>query len=267
MGLAELLCNERVLKVCFNAQVSLMPFLGWLISRGQCFPSFFRSLADPKIAAWLTQTTLKESELEFTALVSTFITDPSQIPPAEEVSAMEAGGAVTRAVRSVGHMLRTQAVLWAVLRDKMEVDGCLQTFMEVEMPLVSLLSSMEVHGIGFQADKVAPLTTALSDRRVALAAEIHRLAGCEFNVDSPEQVSEVLYGRLKLPQPPPGKKHASTSEEVLQRLQGRHPVVALILRHRTLSKTQHTYLEPFPLHATSEGPMSRLRPSPHGNDW
>lgn len=121
-------------------------------------------------------------------------------------------------------------------------------FKEVEMPLVSVLCSMEAEGIKID-------THALKDLSVELAKDIHKaekeiylLAGKEFNISSPKQVGEVLYDDLKVAEKPKKTKTGqyATSEDVLEKLKGSHPVIDKILDYRELQKLKNTYVDTLP---------------------
>jgi DNA polymerase-1 len=109
---------------------------------------------------------------------------------------------------------------------------------------------MERHGIAIDVPFLQELSRELYGQITALEAEIHELASGSFNINSPSQLSDVLFGRLGL-KPPPGKRtktgHISTNVQVLADLRGEHPIVDLILRVRQLTKLKSTYVDALPL--------------------
>jgi DNA polymerase-1 len=130
--------------------------------------------------------------------------------------------------------------LRAQLVDK-DLDSLLD---DMEMPLEEVLASMEVAGIGVDVPALREMSVELGRRIDELTTGIYHLAGQEFNVNSPKQLGDVLFGRLKLPA---GRKTStgaySTNAEVLEELAVSHEVVARILQHRQLSKLKGTYTD------------------------
>lgn len=119
---------------------------------------------------------------------------------------------------------------------------------EVELPLVQVLRKMEKAGVRFDVELLKQAETELTAELNALEAEIYQLAGSTFNINSPRQVGEVLFDQLHLD--PKAKKSKSgqytTSEEVLQALKERHPIVGKILDQRELKKLISTYISALP---------------------
>ncbi|MGC8762320.1 MAG: DNA polymerase I [Acidobacteriota bacterium] len=118
----------------------------------------------------------------------------------------------------------------------------------LEGPLVPLLARMEAAGMAVDLPVLEGLGKEMAEALSRLEREIHRLAGVEFNVASPRQVGEVLFGKLGLPvQKRTAKtKSYSTDNEVLEALRPAHPVVPLLLEHRLLSKLKGTYVDALP---------------------
>ncbi len=121
-------------------------------------------------------------------------------------------------------------------------------YRELERPLSAVLAAMEYRGVALDVAYLEALSAQLGDEIARIEAEVHRLVGHPFNLNSRDQLETVLYDELGLP---PLKKTAktgkrSTSAAALDALRGRHPVVDLILKHRELSKLKGTYLDPLP---------------------
>jgi DNA polymerase-1 len=127
----------------------------------------------------------------------------------------------------------------------------MQLFREVEMPLVSVLADMELAGIALDTNFLSQMSQELSQRLGDIAAQVYQLAGTEFNLNSPQQLSEVLFERLKIAPPDRSQRTAtgfySTAAGVLETLSGKHPVVDLVLEYRELAKLKSTYLDALPL--------------------
>jgi DNA polymerase-1 len=122
-------------------------------------------------------------------------------------------------------------------------------FAEVEMPLVPVLVSMEQAGVKLDLDYLHEMSKDLAQRLGELTAEIHKIVGRPFNIGSTQQLSDALFVTLGLPTKGIRKTksgHYSTAADVLERLQGTHPVIDLILEQRELAKLQTTYVDALP---------------------
>lgn len=121
-------------------------------------------------------------------------------------------------------------------------------FYEVEMPLVSVLSDMEYHGITIDTDALATMSKQLTARVEAIVAEAHRVAGESFNLDSPKQLGDVLFDKLGFRVVKKTKTARSTDAETLEVLaeETGHPLLKLLLEHRELQKLRGTYLDALP---------------------
>ena len=117
---------------------------------------------------------------------------------------------------------------------------------EVELPLARVLARMEFHGIAVDRTAFAELSKRIAQSLEGLTREITRLAGAEFNLNSPKQLGQVLFERLKLPVIKRTKTGASTDEEVLRRLSPLHDLPKSILEYRELAKLSSTYVEAIP---------------------
>ncbi|MFA6074872.1 MAG: DNA polymerase I [Negativicutes bacterium] len=129
-----------------------------------------------------------------------------------------------------------------------EAAGCrsvYKLYSELELPLSPVLAAMERCGICVDLLASAKLEQEFAMRLESLTSEIYRLAGIDFNINSPKQLGEVLFERLKLPTAKKNKTGYSTDVEVLLGLQAFHPVIELILEYRMLAKLNSTYLEAF----------------------
>ncbi|HEY0708939.1 MAG TPA: DNA polymerase I, partial [Polyangia bacterium] len=117
----------------------------------------------------------------------------------------------------------------------------------LERPLARVLAKMESEGILLDVSELGRLGTELSTGIVALEKEIHALAGTEFNIGSPKQLAEVLFGKLGLPVIRRTKTGPSTDADVLEALAAEHPVPAKIVEFRGLTKLKNTYVDALPL--------------------
>ena len=119
---------------------------------------------------------------------------------------------------------------------------------EVELPLVPVLTAMEHHGVRVDPSVLQEIAITLSGELQTLAQEIYSLAGCTFNIDSPKQLGDLLFGQLQLADKP--KKtplgHYATGELVLAAFAKDHEIVAKILEYRELKKLKSTYVDALP---------------------
>ncbi len=126
---------------------------------------------------------------------------------------------------------------------------------EVELPLVPVLREMEAAGVRIDVAQLKQAEAALTEELRALEQRIYELAGEPFNINSPKQVGELLFDRLRLDSKAKKSKTGqySTSEEVLVALKERHPVVGAILDYRALSKLISTYISALPGYIAADG--------------
>ena len=135
-----------------------------------------------------------------------------------------------------------------LLEPRLKETGAWQLFSEVEMPLVRVLASMELTGVRIDTQSLAETSQMLTARMAGMEQEIYRLAGEEFNIASPKQVGDILFGKMKIVEKPKKTKTGQyvTSEEVLQQLRGKSDIVGKILEHRGLKKLLGTYVDALP---------------------
>ncbi len=125
-------------------------------------------------------------------------------------------------------------------------EGLGELFHDIEMPLISVLVSMENVGVAIDVGRLAEIRARVGTEISSLTERIHELAGGPFTIDSPKQLAEVLFERLGLPAGRKGKTGYSTDRKVLRSLEGAHPIVPLIGRYRELVKLDGTYLAALP---------------------
>ena len=120
---------------------------------------------------------------------------------------------------------------------------------DIEMPLISVLATMERNGVILNLADLKAITINLREDILSLEKEIYTLAGTEFNISSPKQLGDILFIRLKLDEKArvTKTKQFITNEEILQRLTGKHPIVEKVLEYRGLKKLLSTYVEALPL--------------------
>lgn len=135
-----------------------------------------------------------------------------------------------------------------VLKPRLKETGVEDLFYNIEMPLVPVLTEMEMTGVRLDTDALAETSKVLTERMHQIEQNIYGLAGHEFNIASPKQVGEVLFGEMKIVEKPKKTKTGQyvTSEEVLQQLRSKAPIVDHILEHRGLKKLLGTYVDALP---------------------
>jgi len=140
--------------------------------------------------------------------------------------------------------------LMPILQKELERSGGAKLLAEIEMPLVPVLAEMEMTGILLDLPFFKKLSEKLARRMAEVEKQVFDSVGKPFNLNSTQQLSEVLFNHLRLEPPDKGKKtasgHFSTSADVLESLRGKHPVVDLILENRELSKIKSTYVDALP---------------------
>jgi len=134
--------------------------------------------------------------------------------------------------------------LYLYLKSRLEKEPLLKKlFEEVEMPLVSVLATMEYNGVSLDTALLREMSGVLTEELKQVTDKIYEHAGCVFNIDSPKQLSEILFDRLGLKSARIGKAGRSTDAAVLEELRGEHLIIEPILQHRMLSKLKSTYVD------------------------
>lgn len=136
------------------------------------------------------------------------------------------------------------------LREEMQQKEQMGLFREVEMPLVPILADMEMDGIRLDREYLQDFSDQITARLDETEARIHDYAGHAFNINSTQQLSEVLFEDLELKPPDRTRRtasgHFSTAASVLAELRTEHPIVDLVLEHREISKLKSTYADALP---------------------
>ncbi len=138
-----------------------------------------------------------------------------------------------------------------ILKETLKKRETEKIFDELEMPLIPVLTDMEMAGIRVDRDFLKEMSKSLEIRLSEIEKDIYAGVGYEFNINSTQQLSRAIFETLKLE--PPGRKKKttsglySTSADVLEEMRGSHPIIDLILEHRELSKLKNTYVDALPL--------------------
>ncbi len=136
--------------------------------------------------------------------------------------------------------------LFPILLKELQEKSLLKLFEEIEMPLVDVLFKMEKHGVKINEELLRSLSKESEIKLGELTRTLYRLAGEEFNINSPKQLSQILFKKLNLPVVKKTKTGFSTDEDVLMKLAKNHEFPAIILEYRQLSKLKSTYIDALP---------------------
>jgi len=217
--LKEICADENIEKIIHNGKNAL-----WLLRASGI--TLLNLHFDPMVAAYLTNPGTPNLDLQDLALEHLGMV----LPPGNGPEALPA---------------RAEAVcrLESILKTKLALLEMEKLFYAVEMPLVSVLAEMEMAGVAVDTKRLSLIAEELGERIRELSAEIYRLAGEEFNINSTRQLSQILFEKLRLPVIKRTKTGYSTDVEVLEELAGLHPVIGKILEHRQLTKLKTTYAD------------------------
>lgn len=129
------------------------------------------------------------------------------------------------------------------LKNRLKEEGMLALFQEIEMPLSYVLYDMEKEGVRVEKEELKQYGQALEEKIHKLEKSVYEQAGEEFNLNSPKQLGEILFGKLNMPGGKKTKTGYSTAADVLEKLAVDYPIVADILEYRTLAKLKSTYAD------------------------
>ncbi|MCA9144553.1 MAG: DNA polymerase I [Planctomycetaceae bacterium] len=136
--------------------------------------------------------------------------------------------------------------LTAILERKLKAEGLDDLYRSVELPLVEILAELEFNGIKVDVERLRELSDRFGERLAKLEIEIYEIAGEEFNIESPKQLSKLLFEKFSLPVIKKTKTGASTDVEVLTELAKQHPLPAKIIDYRQNAKLKSTYVDALP---------------------
>ncbi|HXV61891.1 MAG TPA: DNA polymerase I [Vicinamibacteria bacterium] len=207
------------------------------------------NLFDTRVAAYVSNPTRRSQELpdlllEF--LKTPLSSESEHQGPQGTLPGMSGGEEAS------GRLAAERAERTLRLADRLELriaEDDLETVLtEIELPLISVLSSMELTGIAIDLEEFETMSKELSSELASITDEIHRLAGVEFNINSPRQLAEILFEKMNLPSFKKTQKQrvASTRVDVLEELAASFPLPRKILDYRALQKLKGTYVDALP---------------------
>lgn len=227
-GLAEVLADEAVQKRAadLKALIRALAPLGYTLAGAEF---------DPQIASYLLMPNRRDHSISLLAQehLGYALPDADGGSQAETDPAHLRAAAEALAVRDLREPLRTH----------LDQAGLLPLYDETEMPLTPVLAQMELAGIAVDRDKLADLGHRFDEIVAGLEGRICELANCRFNIGSPRQLSEVLFGQMQLPKGRKTKTGWSTSAAVLEELAEEYEIVRLVLEYREYAKLRSTYVD------------------------
>ena len=205
----------------------------------------FSTSFDTQIAQYILDPSRKEYLLSSLALEFLQITlpDEKQLKKKQKQMTMFSQGIDEETAEYANKALDVSRSLREVQEKKLEEEDEMKLAEEIEFPLIRVLAQMETTGIRTDRGVLEEIGRSLKTEIDKLEAAIYVAAGEEFNINSPQQLGEILFEKLQLPAGKKTKRGYSTSAEVLKKLEPDYPIASLILQYRMLTKLQSTYVE------------------------
>ncbi|MDO8574710.1 MAG: DNA polymerase I [bacterium] len=193
---------------------------------------------------------------DFDTMIAVYILNPGERAyELEKLAIKELGEQIfgdddeNKSVSSVDFLKR----LKPDLEGKLVATETEKVFQEIEMPLISILSEMEIRGVKLDVKKLGVISVKIGKDLKILEKKIYQLAGEKFNINSPQQLSDILFFKLKIPGALAGGRvkktpggALSTGAAELEKLRPRHKIIDFILKYRELSKLKSTYTDTLP---------------------
>ena len=184
--------------------------------------------------------------LYFDTMIAAYLLNPSRSGYSLEDIAFDYLNQVYLGAQDSKKAAAVIAQLKPVLEKELIEKDLFKLFSGLEMPLVEVLSEMELYGIKIDTNLLKKLSLDIAKRLIKLIESVYDLSGAQFNINSPKQLREILFEKLKLPVIKKTKTGPSTDEEVLNRLSSKHKLPALLLEYRQLTKLKNTYIDALP---------------------
>jgi len=184
------------------------------------------------------------NHLAFDTMIASYLLNPaSPNRDLEDVSLEHLGAVLPGGEEGLPARALCVTQLTRSLDQKLKLFEQDRLFYDIELPLIQVLAEMEIEGVAVDKDQLEAMSRELGRSIKNLAGEIYRLAGHEFNINSPKQLSKILFEELKLPVIKKTKTGYSTDAEVLDELAMSHEIVAKVLEYRQLMKLKSTYTD------------------------
>jgi DNA polymerase-1 len=195
---------------------------------------------DVLVASWMVNPSLRAQTLDDLA-ANRFGAELPERPAGPETGADELATARRAAAEAL-----TSLLVRPQLESELTDAGLAALFREVEMPLLPVLTRMELAGVAIDTRKLELMAIEFGQQLAGLESRIFGLVGHDFNIGSPKQLEQILFHELGLPATKRTRTGYSTDASVLEELRDKHEVVGLILEHRQISKLKGTYVDALP---------------------
>ena len=194
--------------------------------------------------------------LEFDPLLATYLLKPSDsLPSLTDLLDKELNIVLEDEMTqcsSTGFILGKIFELKQLLLNKLEDKKLLKLYCDIEIPLIKVLVEMEFNGIKVDTEYLNELSKKWEKELSSITEKVHELAGEEFNLNSPQQLGDILFEKLGLPVIKKTKTGYSTSIDVLEELEDKHEIIPLIMDYRQAAKFKSTYIDALPPLVNSE---------------
>lgn len=216
---------------------------------------------DTMIASYLLNPSSRQHNLDSVAFVELGI---EKIPLAELIGVKKLESLATVSIEKVGQYAAEDADvtmrLYQLYQPRLQQDNLNKVFHDIDMPIVPILAEMEANGVKLDCDFLQTMSKQVSKQQAELIAKIYDHAGQAFNINSPAQLSTILFDKLQLKHPDLKKTKTgiSTAASELDKLRGLHPIIDLLTEYRELTKLLTTYIDVLP---TLVDDQSRLHTS------
>ena len=233
-GLLRALFSAEVKKVSHNVK----DLMRALLENGLSAEGF---IFDTALAAYLLDATAGSYDLGrlFVSYYNTELPKPLYLEP----DAFSLLGDATEAEAAFDSYAAAADALYGTLSEKLKAQNMWELFETAELPLCRVLAEMELAGCRVDARALADFGESLSRRAAELEAAIYDMAGETFNINSPKQLGEILFGKLGLPHGKKTKTGWSTNADVLEKLRYEAPIVGAVLEYRQYAKLKSTYAD------------------------
>ena len=141
---------------------------------------------------------------------------------------------------------------------KLKLDNMYDLFNEIEMPLINVLTKMELNGIKFDKEIISNMGVEINNKIEEISKKIYEISGMEFNISSPKQLGEVLFEKLNLKHAKKTERGYSTDSKVLEKIYNDHEIVPLVVEYRNLTKIYSTYIEGLSNYVMSDGKIHTI---------
>lgn len=201
-----------------------------------------RCCADAKtLCRRLLEHGMQPVDFQFDVVLAAYLLEPSA--SSYELSRLSSAYLEREASEDLAAQAAVVFDLWQVLAQRLEDEGMTNLLTTIELPLCRVLAQMEHEGVAVDRQALEDFGQMLSQRIAALEQAIYADAGEEFNINSTKKLGEILFEKLNLPPVKKTRTGYSTNVEVLEKLRGKHPIVARIMDYRTLTKLKSTYAD------------------------